>query len=170
MRSSTLFALAATFVTSFAATITCDQPISNGILHMRKNGISGEQIPLTVGSDGARDAVITSLDGSQVTVDIVPCNSTFIGAPGIQIPPGRGVVVVTGKISALGRCLTRDPSTQQVILGRCLGEDDETQHLQFWQVDLVYHEGQEATGSDRPIFFKKTGLYHHLANSKLYGE
>jgi len=167
MRFSTTLAVVAAVASSTTMAITCGNPISSGILHIVKNG--AEKIPLTFRQDGAAGwSLISSPDGSQDSVSIVPCNSTFIGAPGTKV--NGSTVTVSGKITAHGWCLTREPTTGQLKLGACAGGEDAGLLDQFFGVDLVYHEGDEATGSDRPLKFKKTGVYDHLAGGLVYGE
>jgi len=167
MRFTTTIALVAAVVSSTTMAITCDKPISYGILHIVKNG--AEKIPLTFRQDGAAGwSLVSSPDGSQDMVGVVPCNSTFIGAPGTKV--NGNIVTVSGKITAHGWCLTREPTTGQLKLGACAGGEDAGLLDQFFGVDLGYHEGDEATGSDRALKFKKPGVYDHLAGGLVYGE
>ena len=102
-------------------------------------------------------------------VQIVPCSSTRIGKPATQVSPDKSAVTVYGKIKSGGKCLARVAADQGVKLVACANEDGVAQDAQFWTVVLVYHPGDEATGSGRHVSFVKGGYYHHLASGKFYG-
>ncbi|KAH7097102.1 hypothetical protein BKA62DRAFT_833519 [Auriculariales sp. MPI-PUGE-AT-0066] len=163
MRAFTTVALASIIAAAQAADITCSNAVSDGILNIYKNSLTGQMIPLTFDASGG---LVSGT--SQNIVEIVGCTSTYIGKPATTVSADKRTITVNGKVRSGSNCLSRVPSDGHLALVACVDTDNSAQDNQFWSIDLVYHEGDQATGSDETLKFVKSGYYNHYTGGKVY--
>jgi len=162
MRFITAVTAATTFALSAQAVVQTSV-LSSGGLSIWKNAIgTGQETLLTPDASGALVASTTvQLSFSFNAVD----NGTIV------FPGSSEIVITKGRIGdyAGNDCLTCDAASGALAVKPCIANDAGAE-AQLWQTTLVYHENDEATGSNREIVPYKKGTYTHLAGGKVYRE
>ncbi|KZV96707.1 hypothetical protein EXIGLDRAFT_815700 [Exidia glandulosa HHB12029] len=162
MRVTSILALAALTASASASRyFTCSTgPLSNGVLEIVKNG--NETTRLALASDGS---LIRSPSGSQNIFEFVPCTSKFIGHNATTVSKGK--VMAYGRVIGTGGCLSRDTASGKIIMKPCRAADNSRLAEQFWNVTLVDHGDDEATGVST-LAFVAPGFYPQLMNGQVY--
>jgi hypothetical protein len=146
------FILAITGLTALAQastvpnrTITCGAPLCTGSLwygnYTRTGSYEGQIGVLShLGAAAGRLWKYPNPDIDAITVQVVPCDSTYLGAV-------RGVTVSNDAFQPVklqlggGKCLglEKDGTSDTFITSQtCVDGDDESQHPQFWTMDPDY--------------------------------
>jgi len=163
MRFITAVTAATTFALSAQAVVQTSV-LSSGVLSIWKNAIgTGQETLLTPDASGA---LVASTSGQLSFSFNAVDNGTIV------FPGSSEIVVIKGRIgdSAGNNCLTRNSTTGALAVKPCIANDAGAEAQQLWQTTLVYHENDEATGSDREIVPYWKGTYTHLAGGKVYRE